>query len=110
MHNSGIIKNHQKILSAINNAKRFLEIVKEFGSFDEFIWSFKPAQKRDFTAYKYSDLPAETDESKKMSKELKKRGFTFVGPKICYAFMQAIGIVNDHLIGCFLCDENRTKK
>ena len=106
MSNSGIIRNQQKILSTINNAKLFLGIKKEYGSFDEYIWSFKPTKRKEFQMQSYSDLPVETEESKKMSKELKKRGFTFVGPKICYAFMQAVGIVNDHLIDCFLHKKN----
>ena len=110
MHNSLIIRNRQKILSAVNNAKRFLEIKKDQDSFNQFIWSFIPSQRTGFNAYDYSDLPVETNESKKMSEELKKKGFTFVGPKICYAFMQAVGIVNDHLIGCFRSKEiNRNK-
>jgi DNA-3-methyladenine glycosylase I len=98
---STIVRNRSKILATINNACCFLKVQKEFGSFDTYIWQFvngKPIQ-NSFT--QSSDLPAESDESKAMSKDLKKRGFQFVGPTICYAFMQAAGLVNDHLVTCF---------
>ncbi|MFX0151392.1 MAG: DNA-3-methyladenine glycosylase I [Candidatus Hodarchaeota archaeon] len=101
LQDEGIIRNKLKIQSSINNAQRFIEIQEEFGSFNEYIWqfvNFKPIQNR-FKELK--EIPASTDLSNTMSKELKKRGFTFVGPTICYAFMQSIGIVNDHLIDCF---------
>ena len=96
-----IIRNKLKIMSAVNNAKQFLQIQKEFGSFDKYVWGFvnhKPI-KNNFK--KLSELPASTPISEKLSKDLKKRGFTFVGPTICYALMQAIGMVNDHTSGCF---------
>jgi len=99
--NKGIIRNRLKIASAINNAKRFLEVRKEFGTFDAYIWQFvngKPITNR-FKSIQ--ELPATTKESDVMSKDLKKRGFTFVGPTICYAHMQATGMVNDHVVGCF---------
>ena len=99
--NKGIIRNRLKIASAINNAKRFLEVQKEFGTFDAYIWQFvngKPITNR-FKSIQ--ELPATTKESDVMSKDLKKRGFTFVGPTICYAHMQATGMVNDHVVGCF---------
>jgi DNA-3-methyladenine glycosylase I len=97
----GVVKNRAKILATITNAQQFLVIQKEFGSFDKFIWQFvngKPIQ----NAFKdFSEMPAETEESQAMSCDLKKRGFKFVGPTICYAFMQAAGLVNDHLVDCF---------
>lgn len=96
-----IIRNRLKITSAVNNAKQFLQIQKEFGSFDKYVWGFvnhKPI-KNNFK--KLSELPASTPISEKLSKDMKKRGFTFVGPTICYALMQAIGMVNDHTSGCF---------
>jgi len=99
--NPGIIRNRLKIQGAIKNAQAFLEIQKEFGTFDKFIWSFvgnKPRQNR-FT--KSKQIPARTPESDRMSKELKKKGFSFAGSTICYAFMQAAGMVNDHVAGCF---------
>lgn len=97
-----IIRNKLKINSAIKNATSFLKIQKEFGSFDKYIWSFvnhKPIKNK---FKKHSDIPAFTDISKKMSGDLKRRGFTFVGPTICYAYMQAVGMVNDHTYGCFM--------
>ena len=96
-----IIRNRLKITSAVNNAKQFLKVQQEFGTFDKYIWSFvdhKPIKNK---FKKLSDLPAFTLISEKMSKDLKKRGFNFVGPTICYALMQAIGMVNDHTSGCF---------
>jgi DNA-3-methyladenine glycosylase I len=99
--NPGIIRNQLKIRSAITNAKQFLNIQEEFGSFDKFIWRFvddRPVVNR-FKAS--ADVPAKSAESDAMSKELKARGFTFVGSTICYAYMQAAGMVNDHLVGCF---------
>jgi len=96
-----IIRNRLKITSAVNNAKQFLKIQKEFGSFDKYVWSFinhKPIKNK---FKKLSDLPASTPISEKLSKDLKQRGFTFVGPTICYAMMQAIGMVNDHTSNCF---------
>jgi DNA-3-methyladenine glycosylase I len=96
----GIIRNKLKIESAINNAKQFLKIQEEFGSFDKYIWgfvSYAPIQNK---FKKLSDIPSSTPLSDKISADLKKRGFNFVGTTICYAFMQAIGIVNDHTIYC----------
>ena len=101
LKNEEIIRNRLKILAAINNAKKFLEVKKEFGSFDKYIWRFvnnKPIVNK---YKKISDLPSRTDISDKMSKDLKKRGFKFVGSTICYAFMQAVGMVNDHEVNCF---------
>ena len=101
MNNVGIIRNRLKILSTIENAKKFLEVQREFGSFDKYIWKFvngKPIKNK-FKSIK--ELPARTEHSDKMSKELKERGFKFVGSTICYAFMQAAGLVNDHVVECF---------
>jgi DNA-3-methyladenine glycosylase I len=101
IQNPSIIRNKLKINSAINNAKHFLKIQKQFGTFDKYLWGFvnyKPIENKFKT---YSDLPAYTELSQKLSTDLKKHGFTFVGPTICYAFMQAIGMVNDHTANCF---------
>jgi DNA-3-methyladenine glycosylase I len=101
MKDPGIVRNRLKIESTISNAKAFLEVQKEFGSFDTYIWKFvggAPVQNKHKT---HKALPAETALSKALSKDLLKRGFRFVGPTICYALMQATGIVNDHLVSCF---------
>ena len=101
LRNPDVIRNKAKIIAAINNASRFIELQKEFGSFDKFIWQFVEG-KQIVNAFKsMSEMPSNTDESRAMGKELKKRGFKFVGPTICYAFMQAVGMVNDHLVCCF---------
>lgn len=101
MRNEGIVRNRLKILSAVQNAKAFLEIQKEFGSFDRYVWQFVGG-KAHVNKLKPGDrVPASTAESDALSKELKKRGFIFVGTTICYAFMQAVGMVNDHLVTCF---------
>jgi DNA-3-methyladenine glycosylase I len=102
LNNSAIIRNKLKINSAINNAQQFLKVQKEFGSFDKYIWSFVNHKPINNNFKKHVDLPASTDISKKMSKNLKNYGFNFVGPTICYAFMQAVGMVNDHTCDCFL--------
>ena len=101
LNNPGIIRNRLKIRSTITNAKSFLEVQKEFGSFDKYIWSYvdnKPIQNN---WKELRELPAQTELSEVISKDLKKRGFKFVGPTIVYSFMQAIGMVNDHIIECF---------
>ena len=101
LKDESIIRNRLKINSAVNNAKQFLKVQQEFGTFDKYIWSFvnhKPIKNK---FKKLSDLPATTLISETMSKDLKKRGFNFVGPTICYALMQATGMVNDHTSGCF---------
>jgi len=105
MNDPGVIRNRAKILAAINNAGRFREVRKEFGSFDRFIWKFVQGRTINHALKDFSNLPAESEESRAMSSELKKRGFKFVGPTICYAFMQAVGMVNDHLIHCFRHDQ-----
>ena len=101
MKNSGIIRNRSKILAAIQNASSFLSVVDEFGSFDSYIWSFVDGKQKVNSWSRLSDLPASTAESALMSADLIRRGFRFVGPTICYAHMQATGMVNDHLITCF---------
>ncbi|MHB9096472.1 MAG: DNA-3-methyladenine glycosylase I [Syntrophales bacterium] len=100
-----IIRNRLKIESAIRNARGVLKIMDEFGSFDAFIWRYVDYQPRQNAWRSLAELPATTGTSDTMSKDLKKRGFNFVGSTICYAFMQAIGMVNDHVIGCFRYDE-----
>jgi DNA-3-methyladenine glycosylase I len=102
LQNQGIVRNKLKIKSAIKNAKVFLKIQKEFGSFDKYIWNFvnnKPIQNK-FKSF--SDLPANTELSDKISTDLKKQGMNFIGPTIVYAYMQSIGMVNDHEISCFI--------
>lgn len=101
LSNEGIIRNRLKILSTINNAKQFLKIQEEFGSFDKYIWSFTNYKPIINNYKKLTDLPATNSISDKMSKDLKKKGFNFVGPTICHAFMQAVGMVNDHTVNCF---------
>lgn len=99
--NQEIIRNRLKINSAINNAKQFLKIQEEFGSFDKYVWSFVNHKPIINNFKKLSDIPVSTPISEKMSKDLMNHGFTFVGPTICYAFMQAVGMVNDHTVNCF---------
>lgn len=101
LNNQGIIRNRRKILSAVQNARAFSNVQQEFGSFDKYIWRFvggHPIKNywRDLT-----EVPCRTNESDRMSRDLKKRGFSFVGSTICYSFMQAVGMVNDHIIYCF---------
>ncbi|MGA2308569.1 MAG: DNA-3-methyladenine glycosylase I [Candidatus Bathyarchaeia archaeon] len=116
MANPNVIRNRAKILATIDNAIRLKEVQKEFGSFDAFVWKFVQGKTLNNAFTDFSNMPAETEESKTMSKEMKKRGFKFVGPTICYAFMQAVGLVNDHLIDCFRYGEiknaasNKTKR
>ncbi|HET7623715.1 MAG TPA: DNA-3-methyladenine glycosylase I [Verrucomicrobiae bacterium] len=101
MSNAGIIRNRLKILSAIQNAKAFLKVREEFGSFDEYIWRFVDGEPKVNHRRTMKDVPARTKESDAMSKDLIRRGFKFVGSTICYAHMQATGMVNDHLVTCF---------
>ena len=98
---SGIVRNKLKIASSIGNAKAFLAVQKEFGSFDRYIWQFVGGKPKVNRWKSLKQVPALTAESDAMSKDLKKRGFRFVGSTICYAFMQATGMVNDHMVGCF---------
>ncbi len=101
IQNKDIIRNKLKINSAINNSRQFIKIQKEFGSFDKYLWGFVHHKTIRNKFKKYSDIPTYTKISEKLSQDLKKRGFTFVGPIICYALMQAVGMVNDHTIDCF---------
>ena len=101
LNNPGIIRNHLKIGAAVANAAAFLEVQKEFGNFESFIWSLAGNKPRQNHFRDLNEVPARTPESDAMSRELKKRGFRFVGSTICYAFMQAVGMVNDHLVDCF---------
>ena len=99
--NEGIVRNKLKIASTIQNAKFFLELQKEFGSFDKYIWQFTAGKPVKNNWKSLKEIPPKTKESDAMSKDLKKRGFKFVGSTICYAFMQAVGMVNDHTVDCF---------
>lgn len=99
--NAGIVRNRLKIAAAIQNAKAFLAVGEEFGSFDDYIWRFVGGVPRKNAWRALKDLPAQTPEAEAMSKDLRRRGFKFVGPTICYAFMQAVGMVNDHIVDCF---------
>ncbi len=98
---AGIVRNRLKVLAAISNAKAFLDIKAEYGSFDDFIWQFVDRKPRHNKWKSLKQIPAKTKQSDAMSKALKDRGFKFVGSTICYAFMQAAGMVNDHVVGCF---------
>jgi DNA-3-methyladenine glycosylase I len=101
MANVGIVRNRLKIAAAVQNARAFLAVQKEFGSFDKYIWQFVGGAPIVNALSASSQIQARTEESDKMSRDLLKRGFKFVGPTICYAFMQAVGMVNDHLVTCF---------
>jgi len=110
LKNPGIVRNRLKVEGAVRNARAFLDVVREEGSFDAFLWGFvggRPIRNRWKTL---KELPTETEEARRMSRELKRRGFTFVGPTICYAFMQATGMVNDHVVGCFRHREVRDER
>jgi DNA-3-methyladenine glycosylase I len=100
MKDEGIVRNRLKIASAVTNAKAFLKVQEEFGSFDAYIWRFVGGKPKVNRPRGPGDVPAKTVESDAMSKDLKKRGFRFVGSTICYAFMQATGLVDDHMVGC----------
>jgi DNA-3-methyladenine glycosylase I len=110
LNNAGIIRNKQKISAAINNARAFMKIQKEFGSFSEYIWSYVNHQPITNKWKKIADLPASTKLSDEISKDLKKRGFQFIGTKIIYAHMQATGMVNDHTTDCFRYKEIQKKR
>jgi DNA-3-methyladenine glycosylase I len=101
LRDPGIVRNRLKVESSVDNAKRVLEVREELGSLDAYLWSFVEGEPLVGSWRSVRELPAETDESKTMSKDLKRRGFRFVGPTICYAFMQAVGIVDDHTLDCF---------
>ena len=99
--NPGIVRNRAKIASAVKNAHAFLAVQQEFGSFDAYIWQFVDGRPKQNSWQSLSEIPASTPESEAISKDLRKRGFNFVGPTICYAHMQATGMVNDHTVDCF---------
>ncbi len=99
--NAGIVRNRLKIAAAIANARSFLQIAEQFSSFDSYIWRFVDGEARQNKWRSLSDLPAQTEESAAMSRDLKAHGMKFVGPTICYSYMQAAGLVNDHVVGCF---------
>jgi len=101
LNNPGIVRNKLSIRAAVANALAVLEIQKEFGSFNEYIWKFVGCKTIKNSWKTIEDVPSSTNESKNMSKDLKKRGFKFMGPTICYGFMQAVGMVNDHVVDCF---------
>ncbi len=101
----GIIRNRLKIEATIINAKKFLEVKKEFGSFDKYIWQFVGGKPIKHAFKSLSEIPSITKESDTTSKDLRERGFKFIGSTICYAFMQAVGMVNDHIVNCFRYDE-----
>ncbi len=101
LSDAGLVRNRLKIEAAVENARRFLSVRREFGTFDAYAWSFVEGAPVVNRYRSPADVPAETDASRAMSRDLRKRGFRFVGPTICYAFMQAVGMVNDHLVGCF---------
>jgi len=101
MNDEGIVRNRLKIESAISNAEATLSVIEQFGSFDRYIWQFVGGRPRKNAWKKLRQVPARTAESDAMSKDLQKRGFRFVGSTICYAYMQAVGMVNDHLVTCF---------
>ena len=98
---AGIVRNRLKIQSAVSNARAFLQVRSEFGSFDAYVWRFVDGRPKANAWRTVAEIPARTSRSDAMSKDLKERGFTFVGSTICYAFMQAVGMVNDHLVDCF---------
>jgi DNA-3-methyladenine glycosylase I len=99
--NPGIVRNRLKVEAAVVNARAFLAVQEEFGAFDRYVWAFVGGRPRQNAWKALKDVPARTSESDALSKDLKRRGFKFVGSTICYAFMQAAGMVNDHLVGCF---------
>ncbi|MFN8444263.1 MAG: DNA-3-methyladenine glycosylase I [Caldilineaceae bacterium] len=101
LQNPGIVRNRLKVNAFIKNARSFLTVQHEFGTFDRYIWQFVNGQPIVHNFASLREIPAKTAEAEAMSKDLQKRGFTFVGPTICYAFMQACGLVNDHLLDCF---------
>ncbi|GKS67897.1 DNA-3-methyladenine glycosylase [Nitrosarchaeum sp.] len=101
LKDDGIIRNRKKVESFVNNAKKFFEVKDEFKTFDKYIWQFVNYKTKENKFKTWSDIPPVSRESEIMSCDLKKRGFTFVGPTICYAFMQSVGMVNDHIVTCF---------
>lgn len=110
LKDAGIIRNKLKIHSTIDNAKVFMQVQKEFGSFDKYIWQFTDWKTKDNSLKSLKHIPVTSEDSDAMSKDLKNRGFRFVGSTICYAFMQAAGMVNDHMEYCFRYKEVKKKK
>jgi DNA-3-methyladenine glycosylase I len=108
--NPGIVRNRLKITAAVRNAQAYLAVQEEFGSFDEYLWGFVDGRPKQNGWQSMSAVPARTDESDALSKDLKRRKFTFVGSTICYAFMQAVGLVNDHLVDCFRHKELQARR
>lgn len=100
LENPGIIRNRLKVKSIVTNAKAFIEVQKEWGTFDRYLWHFVNNQPIDHQIEDESEVPAQNELSQKLSKDLKKKGFSFVGPTVCYAYMQAVGLINDHHIKC----------
>jgi DNA-3-methyladenine glycosylase I len=109
MDDEGIVRNRLKIESAVRNARVFLDVQAEFGSFDAYLWRFVDGAPRQNRWRRMTQVPASSPQSDAMSKDLKRRGFNFVGSTICYAFMQAVGMVNDHLVGCYRWQEVQTR-
>jgi len=109
MADPGIVRNRLKIESTVSNAKAFLTVAREFGSFDTYVWRFVDGKPIDDKRRRMSAVPASTKRAEALSADLRKRGFRFVGPTICYAFMQAVGLVNDHLLDCAFHDTDRVK-
>ncbi|MBI5649718.1 MAG: DNA-3-methyladenine glycosylase I [Chloroflexi bacterium] len=107
---AGIVRNRAKIAATIGNAKLFLAIQKEFGAFDKYIWQFTAGKTKRNKFKSLNEIPAQSPESDAMSKDLQARGFKFVGSTICYAFMQAAGMVNDHVVGCFRYKQVQAQK
>jgi len=105
LSNKGIIRNRLKIEAAVQNARAFMDVQREFGNFDAYIWQFVGGRPVKNAWKRQEEIPTSTKESVAMSNDLKKRGFKFVGPTICYSFMQAAGMVNDHIVDCFRYDE-----
>lgn len=101
MNDEGIIRNRMKIAAAVNNAKHFLEVKREYGTFSRYMWGFTRGKQIDGKRISSGDLPATSPEAEALAKDMKKRGFSFFGSTICYAHMQAVGMVNDHERGCF---------
>jgi DNA-3-methyladenine glycosylase I len=110
LRDPGIVRNQLKIHSAVANAKAFLRVQKEFGSFDRYVWQFVHGKPQVNSPRSLKQVPARTPISDAMSKDLKKRGFNFVGSTICYAFMQAVGLVNDHVVDCFRYRARRARR
>lgn len=105
LSDKGIVRNRLKIAATVENARAFLSVQKEFGGFDRYIWSFVGGKPKKNAWKNDQEIPSKTAESEAMSKDMRRRGFRFVGPAICYAFMQSAGMVNDHVVDCFRYDE-----